>query len=438
MAIAERSARNFYRAGLALLAFAAACSAERTALPGSPTIAAATPAAAHTTAAESLPPVARDTPAVIAATLTPPPAVATPPPTATPAGQIGPAVFPDDVNPLTGLAVADPAVLERRPLAIKISNFPDCVRPQDGIARADVVFEHYAEGGTTRFTAVYLGRDAPRAGSVRSARLIDLEIPAMYQTMFGFSGASGGVKQRLENSDFFERVISPDFEPGHPAFFRKPIDAIACDLLEHTLFTSTDRLWDATAERGLNTRTAIPGSVFNDAVPVGGQSATDITLRYVGSFVFWGYNAATGTYTRSNNGAVHTDGLDGQPVAAANVVALFANHVTTDILEDFVGYNRDTGAGGNYSVEIQIWGEGRAMLFRDGQVFDLHWARWERNRPPVFTDDAGTIVPFKPGVTWFQLMPLDTAIEQESVGVWKLTPPRPSPVPVFPTATGSP
>lgn len=40
-----------------------------------------------------------------------------------PAGQ-GPTGFPSGVDPLTGLAVGNPAVLGRRPLAIKVSNEP--------------------------------------------------------------------------------------------------------------------------------------------------------------------------------------------------------------------------------------------------------------------------------------------------------------------------
>ena len=376
-------------------------------------------------------PAATAVPQVIASTTTPRPPTVTPLPSATPAGQLGPDTFPIDVNPLTGLQLSDPVVLEQRPVAIKISNFPDCVRPQDGIARADIVFEHYAEGGTTRFTALYLSQGAAQIGSVRSARMIDLEIPAMYQAMFGFSGASGGVKLRLEESDFFERIISPDFEPGHPAFYRKPIADIVCELAEHTLFTGTDRLWTTTTERGLNERTEVLGTAFNAAIPAGGQPALELIVRYTASFVYWNYNVDAGVYFRSNNGATHRDGLDGQPVSAANVIVLLANHLTTDIIEDFVGYNRTTGEGGNYSVEIQIWGGGRALLFRDGQVFDINWSRWERNRPFVFTDSEGNLVPLKPGVTWYQLAASETPVEQLSPGVWRFTPPRPSSGPSF-------
>ena len=41
--------------------------------------------------------------------------------------------FAADVNPLTGEKVADPGALNRRPLAIKVSNYPPQVRPQRGL-----------------------------------------------------------------------------------------------------------------------------------------------------------------------------------------------------------------------------------------------------------------------------------------------------------------
>src|SRR5690554_6309566 len=66
-------------------------------------------------------------------------------PTPTPTARYGPAY-----NPLTGLEVDDPALLQRRPLAAKISNAPEIVRPQAGISQADMVFEHYTEGSLTR------------------------------------------------------------------------------------------------------------------------------------------------------------------------------------------------------------------------------------------------------------------------------------------------
>src|SRR5258707_517658 len=59
--------------------------------------------------------------------------------------QVGPDQYPDNVDPLTGLEVVDATLLNRRPLAVKVSEFPRRVRPQDGLSYADLVFEHYAE-----------------------------------------------------------------------------------------------------------------------------------------------------------------------------------------------------------------------------------------------------------------------------------------------------
>jgi len=68
------------------------------------------------------------------------------PPTDTPIPTIPPtATVPPVINPLTGLPQADPSLLERRPMAIKIANYTRYVRPQSGLTLADQVFEYYIE-----------------------------------------------------------------------------------------------------------------------------------------------------------------------------------------------------------------------------------------------------------------------------------------------------
>ena len=330
------------------------------------------------------------------------------PPTATPTASSLPTAdmsimteFPPDVNPLTGLKVDDPAILDRRPLAVKISNSPPIVRPQAGLGSADLVFEHYAEGGVTRFTAVYLGQGAPKIGSIRSGRLIDLEIPAMFKAMFAYSGSSGGVKQKIIDSDFFQenRVISPDFGVGEPVFRRIPEPGKA---FEHTLFTSTDALWALTTERGLNTRQNLLGLAFRASPPEDGQPARYVELAYLPGVASaeWTYAPDLGLYQRTILGEPHTDELTGQQITAANIVLVYANHVETDILEDLVG-------GGHYSIEIQVWGEGPVQIVRDGQVYNGSWIRQAREDMLSFRDAAGQPLTLKPGNSWYQLVPLD-------------------------------
>ncbi|MGZ9224716.1 MAG: DUF3048 domain-containing protein, partial [Anaerolineales bacterium] len=73
-------------------------------------------------------------------------------------------ILPASLNPLTGLLPSDASLMERRPLAIKVANYPRYVRPQSGLTLADTVFEYYIEAGLTRFIAVFYGNDSEWVG----------------------------------------------------------------------------------------------------------------------------------------------------------------------------------------------------------------------------------------------------------------------------------
>ena len=357
-------------------------------------------------------PAPTDSPTLPAALTIPPPAIATslptaaatdtlvpPLPTTTAAqtlpGLIGPDNFPDNVNPLTGETVNDPARLARRPLAVKISNAPPIVRPQSGINNADLMFEHYAEGGLTRFTAVFYSQDADSIGSVRSGRLLDLEIPKMYDAGFAFSGASGPLKLFYRDSIFFDRVISPDY--GHGGFFRVEDPNKA---FEHTLFTSTNNLRWILEQRGQNTAPQFANGMAFRVEPLAANTpASSLEIRYQGTNVFWSFNGADGRYYRWTDGNPHLDANSGQQINFKNVIVLAAHHEDTDILEDNVG-------GGHYSIQIQVWGEGPVTIFRDGQRFDGRWQRHDSNSMLTFTDLEGNILPLAPGNSFFQIVPL--------------------------------
>ena len=318
-------------------------------------------------------------------------------PTAVPPipGLIGPDNFPANVNPLTGETVNDLAVLARRPLAVKVSNAPAIVRPQSGLNNADLMFEHYAEGGLTRFTAVFYSNDADPIGSVRSGRLIDLEIPKMYDAGFAFSGASGPLKIMYRDAPFFDRVISPDY--GHGGFFRieDPNKAF-----EHTLFTSTQNLRWILDQRGQNSPPQFSNGLAFRAEPLApGAPARQVEIGYQGTNVLWSYNEGNGRYSRWTDGNPHLDANSNQQLNFKNIIVLAAHHEESDFLEDFVG-------GGHYSIQIQVWGEGPVSIFRDGQRFDGRWQRNDPNDMLTFTDLEGNVLPLAPGNSFFQIVPL--------------------------------
>ena len=322
----------------------------------------------------------------------------TPPPAPTPDGWLGPYAFPPGVNPLTGQPVDDPSLLTLRPLAVKISNAPPLVRPQAGIGQADVVFEHLTEGGLTRFTAVFLSQLPRRVGSVRSARLIDVEVPEMFESYLVYAGSSQGVRERIEATAFAARAFY-GVETGPPAYYRDPAIPVP-----HNLFADLVAVHELAARRGVNTPPAPHYSAlaFSAEPPAGGSPASTIDLRYPSSGVYYRYDAQSALYYRWSDGQPHFDANTDRQVAAANVVVLYANHVedTTIVESEWQGHV-------SYSIQIQLWGAGPALFFRDGQRYEGTWERPDMRDMFVLRGAEGAVMRLRPGVTFFQLVPLD-------------------------------
>lgn len=343
---------------------------------------------------------------------TPEPATATAPamtegapasPTANP--ELGPGSFPAGVNPLTGLAVPDPAALERRPIAVKVSEFPRGVRPQSGLSLADLVFEHYAEAGITRMTAIFLGSDAPQVGSIRSARLIDLVLAESYDALLVTSGSSRGVMDALRRTSFFDRVIAEATGFDHCP----PLCRLGAQPSTHNLFASTADLWRTADALGLNGGQTLAGMAFDPEAPAGGAPAATVHIDFLPNYnvTEWRYDPATARYARwvdtatAGELAAHTDAVNGQALTAANVVVLYANHVTSDIPEDF-------GNGGHCGYEIQVWTTGPAKVFRDGRAYDATWVRFTTTDVIGLVGADGQALRLKPGNTWFELVNLNS------------------------------
>ncbi len=315
----------------------------------------------------------------------------------------GPLDFPPGINPLTGLAVTDPGALARRPLAVKISNAPAIVRPQAGIAAADIVFEHYVEGALTRLTAIYWTHTPPRVGSIRSARLVDLQLPQMYGALFAYAGANATIQQRITEQPFAARAYE-GVSVGPPLYFRDTgIE------MPHNLFIVPDEVWERAERDGVNAPPALPGMAFDDAPPVDpntAQPATRVTVEYGPDRVEWGYDSAAGVYRRAVNDEPHRDANTGAQVTAANVIVLYVPH--TDDTEIIAG---EWNGQPTYHTAIELWGSGTAVICRDGLRIEGTWMRLRNDAPLSFWTgpDAAELIALKPGATWFQVVPADFA-----------------------------
>jgi hypothetical protein len=318
-------------------------------------------------------------------------------------GPSGP-VPPRDpnVSPLTGLRPADPAVLSRRPLAIKVANERSVI-PQSGLSKADVVVESRVEFCMTRITAIYQSQDAPRVGSIRSARLVDVELPVIFDAVLAFSGAVGPVRQKLYKSDIGDHILEQAL--NGPSFIRDPNIQVPFNL-----FANTNTLWNTVTKRGWNKQPSPSAAwAFSDAVPPGGQAASRLDVPYPEFKVAWAYDPASGLWQRWLGGKPHVEKVDGKQLTADNVVVLTANHVPTLIPEH--GTTLTSGPCSNRSIEIQLWGEGPVKILRDGKVYEGKWVRPDRHAPFRFLDANGKDIPLKPGNSWWQIVPTDLKVK---------------------------
>jgi hypothetical protein len=306
-------------------------------------------------------------------TLTPTPTptpTQTPTPTPTPNGPFN---YPEGVSPLTGQPYPDDAARERRNLIVKISNYPPVVRPQSGMNAADVVWEYEVEGGVTRFAAIFRNNAPERVGPVRSGRLMDLQLVPMYQALFSYSGASAPVQALLLDAPWALQIISPSVGDNceEAGFCRFPQDGLA---FEHTLYVDTNRVWERATARGINTGYRARGFAFADAPDDDGAAATDVFIDWYGQTdARWQWDDAAERYVRFTEGVAHFDAAESVQLWTDNIVIIEVVHEERpDLFEE---------ESRSASQQINMWGSGRAYVFRDGQYYAGYWERRCREVP---------------------------------------------------------
>ncbi len=294
--------------------------------------------------------------------------------------------------PLTGLPADNIDWPQRRAILVQIGNStPE--RPQSQLALADVVFETIAEGGITRFSAVYLCTEADNIGPVRSGRLIDLDVVPMMNAIFVHVGASDGVMARFAQSDISQARF--DEYSGDPGVTR-----ITTRKPPFNAYTSTDVIWSLARDRNMIPAARPTVLKFNAATPTGGHPAAQIDLPILPGVtdVSYIFDAGTGRYLRSMDGFAHSDLSAKQQLSTANVVIIYAPHIASDIIEDSLG---------SRSIQIDLTSGGRMQLLRDGQVFDGTWTRPDAHAFFELKDSAGNLLSLRPGNTWIQFVPID-------------------------------
>jgi len=363
------------------------------------------------------PPTEAVTPSPIPITITVPSVTDSPTIIANPTSvAYGPKDFPENINPLTGLEVDDLELLNRRPVSVKVQLFPRGQRPPWGVNSADLVFDYYQNNGLTRLNAVFYGKNAEIVGPIRSARLFDANVLQMYKAILAFGGADPRILSKFRGYDFADRMIFEGYQ-NCPPMCRVDPEGF------NYLVTNTAELSKYATEKGIpNERQNLNGMSFNAQVPEGGQSSQQIYTRYsISSYDRWDYDPSSGRYLRfQDTQEAHveaeevfgplTDQLSNSQIATDNLVIIFA-------ITEFVYRSQ---SGNSEIVDVELDGNGDALAFRDGQVFQVKWNRPKKDSVLYLTFQDGSLYPYKPGTTWYQILGKTSKVEQRGEGVYRI------------------
>lgn len=226
--------------------------------------------------------------------------------------------------------------------------------PQSGLAEADMVYEVLAEGGITRFLAVFYRHKPEVIGPVRSAREYFAEIAAAYVAPYAHAGGHMRALERIKQLGLMD--VDEIYNAG--AYFWRD----QTRKMPHNLYTSADKLleWADAHNVTLSPPEGWPGAM---PLAVAEQPADWLKIQYNLSQSYHyvpSYLWQNGSYQRLVNGKPHLDS-DGQEITAKAVVILEAP--TKSVIDQVL------------ISEVALIGRGTAVIFRDGQVYHGEWVK---------------------------------------------------------------
>jgi len=309
---------------------------------------------------------------------------------------------------------------QRRPLTVMIENHQES-RPQSGLSKADVMYEAVAEGGITRFLAVfYCGAVAEEVtiGPVRSARTYFMDFASEYgdyplYAHVGGANVPGPANALGQIGDYGWLDKGNDlnqFSLGFPVFWRDYERIGHPVATEHTMYSTSEKLWEVAQKRGL-TNVDEEGNEW-DADFIQWQFKDEAKLDDRGDvnkieFSFWKNNpeyAVRWEYQKDNNNYLRFN--DSQPHKDLN------NDSQLQAKTVIIQFMKEKGPiDGEKHMLYTTTGSGKALIFQDGEVIDTTWVKAKRQSRTKFTNSSGKEISLNRGPIWIEIVPVGNEVQ---------------------------
>ncbi|MCX7881249.1 MAG: DUF3048 domain-containing protein [Patescibacteria group bacterium] len=306
---------------------------------------------------------------------------------------------------------------KRRPLGVMIENHKEA-RPQSGLSAADVVYEAVAEGGITRFLAVFYCQNAPYIGPIRSARIYFIDLLREYADYPLYAHVGGantpgpadalGEIRRLGWSGYNDLN---QFSVPFPYFWRD-YERLPGRATEHTVYSSTTKLWQYAKDKRQLINVNEEGKkwdenftpwLFKDEGEEKGEIER-ISFGFWNSFandysVDWVFDEKINSFKRFNADRPHLDKNTNKQLIAKNVVIVFAQESPVN----------DGYEGGH--ILYQLIGSGKGLIFQEGKAIEVSWQKRDEESRMRFFDKIGKEVEFIRGPIWIEILPIGNKVE---------------------------
>lgn len=289
------------------------------------------------------------------------------------------------LNPLTGESQA--TRIKVNPVAFIIDNATE-IRPQFGLGKALIVYEALVEGGITRLLAIYNFDDSvKKVGPIRSIRLYFLDWAVEYQAALFHVGGSPQVLEVINDYSIIDiDEMGPDkifFERGGRLAW--PHNVYSSSALWQTINELKDRKVDF---KPWDFQQLPPRSC-----PANNQAIV-IDYSYNNYQVKWVYDCQKGQYLRFNGGVEHQD-EDGNQLTSDKIIVQFVKSWLIDVER----------------LGMQTVGEGKALIFQNGQMIEGLWQKSSKQSRTYFYDNEGQPIKLIPGKTWLEIVPPLTNVQ---------------------------
>ena len=292
--------------------------------------------------------------------------------------EVAPATAP---SPLSGVEVS-PELAKRSVTAVMIENSPDA-RPQSSLLEAEMVFEAIAEGGITRFIALFQTTLPSKIGPIRSARPYYVDIAKTFDAAYVHAGGSPDALARISE------LGVKDMSAFEQDTYYRADDRDA----PHNLYSSMSLLDTRKEQLGYTGSAFSPWKrkVDSPQTPIANTINFDISSESFNPQ--YTYDATTNSYLRSHTGDVHIDQVSAKQINPKVVIALVTSR----------------GQEGIYS-NYRLNGSGEIRVFQDGIVSEGTWSKENVTSQFVFKDKNGLEFNFNKGQTWVTLVESTTDI----------------------------